>query len=330
MRCDVDDDVYVAVSTDGGATFSAAIPVGISHAREVAVAAGGNIVYIAATVWDVDGAPFDRFVSLVSSTDGGASWSEPARLSDYGEADDSGFYDNGIGLLAFADQLYLVFDMTETTVKVMRPDQDGDGFMESAIHTWPGTFHDLMHDGSTVVSASDAFADGNYYVRVSIDGAATFGQVEHSGLPMLGDWAAGGGRVYFAGSNFGDDPTAAEYLGVYEPAIDLGNQTQTYIHGLPPVGLVFPDLTLDNVYHRAVDADASGNAYVVTRLQPEPLIQLDRLEAASDTFAPPITIAEAGRSPGVAALPGSDGAAVIYTTDDAQGLGSVWVTVQRN
>lgn len=73
---------------------------------------------------------------------------------------------------------------------------------------------------------------------------------------------------------------------------------------------------------RALSADAVGNAYVVTLLDTSE-VQLDRPPFGTTTFAAPRNLASSASYPGIAALPTSNGAAVIY--QDAAGI---WATVR--
>jgi hypothetical protein len=73
---------------------------------------------------------------------------------------------------------------------------------------------------------------------------------------------------------------------------------------------------------RTIAADPVGNAWVGSQLNGNG-VQLDRLGAAASTFDTARSVSATGTSPGVAGLPDSTGAALIYTEGT-----QVYVTIQ--
>jgi hypothetical protein len=324
LRCGATSGLFVASSTNGGSTYDAAVSVGIVEVEEVAIATGpAGTVFIAATVMD----PLPR-VLFASSSDNGASWSTPVELGT--QTNSEPLFGHEVSVVVRGTDVLVQFDAASTSdVVVVRVPSLGAGTPASVTLEMPSSLSELVVDSASqsVVVASDALSDANYYLNVSSDGGQTFALTRRSGRTpaLLGDWAAGHGRIFFAGSGFvglGIGPGDSRLLSIYAPASQPWHRE--LISGLPDSDYV---TSFDELFHRAITVDAFGHAYVVTR-RIDGAIQLDRLVSGATTFEPPVTIAAAGRSPAIAPLPTSDGAAIAFVTGSA-GEEEVYAFVYR-
>jgi cysteine-rich repeat protein len=281
MVCD--GDAMVAVSNDRGVTFAAAVPVGISGAAEVAIAAGPfGVAYVAGTAGG----------NLVFSRtdDAGATWSAPTTIA--------ATFDTEVSIEAFNDDVF-VGAGGGSGVLVYRNGARGVGAFDVTDVAISQAYFDVLHDDATgdVIVASD---DPGLHLRRSTDGGVTFGaEANPAGTAYFSDWTVGNGLVYAMGVSLGDGSGAI--LKRIDVA-DLGTSTQ--IGG-------FPDTNTSN--QRSLAADPSGNAYVITTLDTSE-VRLDRLlEGAGAPDGARTLVASGGSYPGIVGLPTSTGAAILYT-----------------
>ncbi|MCB9657503.1 MAG: hypothetical protein H6726_07635 [Sandaracinaceae bacterium] len=275
---------YIASSTDRGVTYADPINVVAANVIELAIEGGPPGVAWAVAVLS------DTTLVLSQTADYGATWSAPVTLA-------TGLVNVGFSIDSFGDAVYVTAIRQANTIDVFRNLTSGVGAFEFTRVPQANSFHDIMVDrvSGAVWLGSDNPA---FRVRSSVDHGVTFGAESNPpGQAFFSDWAASNGFLYVVGTN-GD--TNVDVIPLSAPG------TSTQAEGLPS-GVAFAQV-------RAIDADALGNAYVVSQLS-SGAVQLDRLVtggsavAAADLRAVAVT----GNAPGVAGLPSNNGAAVVYT-----------------
>jgi hypothetical protein len=217
----------------------------------------------------------------------------------------------GLSLQSFNDDVYIGF-RGDTGITLARNHARGAGTFDLTSVSMNIVFFDLLFDvglGTLAICADTP----TFHIRASTDAGATFAnEVNPPGSEYYSDWAIGNGKIFASGTHLsGTNDTRLFVI----PTNALS--TSSSVIGLPSVNAS---------QTRSLAADPGGNAFVASQLN-SGAIQLDRLAAGASAFDPPRTLAAAGRSPVVAALPGNTGAAVVYTINGANGT-EVWVTVQ--
>ncbi|MCB9628284.1 MAG: hypothetical protein H6725_12995 [Sandaracinaceae bacterium] len=292
MKCGA--EAYVASSTTQGAMYSAPVTTGITDAREVAVEGGPpGVAWVAAVTTA-------NTLVLSRTADYGATWSTPVTLA-------TGVTDSEVSIDSFGDAVYIAVSASSSAVNVYRNLTAGAGTFAVTAVPQANVFHDIMVDriSGALWLGSDNPA---FRVRASTDQGATFGgESTPPGSAFFSDWAASNGFLYAVGTN-GD--TNVDVIPLSSPGSSMQAEGLPGATGAAPL--------------RAIDADALGNAYVVSQLS-SGVIQLDRLVSGASLVASTDarTIAMSGASPGVAALPSNNGAAVVFTSGT-----SVYAAVQ--
>jgi hypothetical protein len=277
MKCD--GQVFVAVSNDLSQTYSAPIDVGISGVAEVAIEGGpANTAYLAAVAGGQ--------LLFSRSIDAGLTWSAPVSLGSFGDSE--------VSLDSIDDEVYIA--ASNGQMNIFRNGARGAGAFTQTVLTQSNVFHEVIVNkiNGDVFSCSD---DPSLHVRRSTDDAATFAnETNPPGTDFFSDWAGGNGFLYVVGT--GGDSDDIEVIPMENAS------TTTDIFALP---------TINTSNARAIDADALGNAYVVSQLDGGQ-IQLDRLVfGAASIDAVDVRNFGSGTFPGVAALPSNDGAVVVFT-----------------
>jgi hypothetical protein len=153
-------------------------------------------------------------------------------------------------------------------------------------------FHDVILDkvSGNVLSVSDTPA---FHVRISSDQGVTFGaESQPPGQAFVSDWIGSNGFLYVVGLN----GTDVDVIPVASPG------TSTQVNGLP-----------NTFGARAIDADALGNAYVITQLD-SGNVQLDRMRLGATAIdAADVRPIGVGTVPAVVGLPSNSGALIAYT-----------------
>jgi len=276
-------EAFTTVSTDFGATWSTPITTGITNVAEASIEGGpGGVVYVAAVVNPPAQVVFTR------STNAGTSWEPVQVLMPAVEAE--------VSIDSLGDDVFVMASGGTANLIVARNGQRGTaGTWSTTNVAQANTFHEVIVDkiSGAVISASDNPA---FRIRVSTDGGVTFGpEANPPGQAFFSDWAGSRGLLYATGTN-GD--TNIDIIPLSAPG------TSTQVNGLPA----------NNAgQFRAIDADPLGNAYVVSQLSAGG-IQLDRMVYQSGAILPADVrlISAVGSAPGVAGLPNSAGALVVY------------------
>lgn len=297
MKCDTSADVVV--STDRGQSFTAPVDLSAdlsSGVSQVAVATGpSGSAYVGIMLTTGE-------VFLRSTQDSGATWGTAVPV---GQATSTSA---GLSLVAFNDDVYIGF-AASGGVAVARNHARGTGAFEVTQVALSIAFFDLLYDagpGTLVVCADTP----TFHVRVSDDAGASFAsEVNPPGSEYYSDWAIGNGQIFVSGTNLGSSGNATLLYVI--PTENVS--TSTFVTGLPAVS---------TAQTRSLAADVAGNAFVASQLNGGG-VQLDRLAAGGSALDAPRAIAATGGSPVVAALPGSGGAAVVYTDGT-----DVWATIQ--
>ncbi|XXT15897.1 EGF domain-containing protein [Sorangium sp. So ce429] len=276
-------EAFTASSQDFGQTWSTPISTGLTEVAEAAIEGGvGNTAYVAAT-------RNPGKLSFTRSTDGGASWEAVQDLVQP-------IADAEVSIDSLGQDVYIAVVPTGGQLQIVRNDQGGDsGAWASTALAQLNAFHEIIVDkiSGTVISASDT---PQFRVRTSTDGGVTFApEANPPGGAFFSDWAGSNGLLYTTGTAGGTD---IDIIPLSAPG------TSTQVNGLPANG--FGPL-------RAIDADPLGNAYVVSQLN-DGSIQLDRMvyQSGAISAADARLIAASGSAPGVAGLPNSQGAIVVF------------------
>jgi cysteine-rich repeat protein len=298
MSCD--GAPMFVVSKDRGKTYSdpAALPFAttadppVTTVSTIAIASGPvGVAYAAAIMTTGD-------VQFSTTADSGATWSAPQTLG-------TGSASAGLSLQSFNDDVYLGF--SHAGIQVARNHARGVGAFDMTSVAMSVVFFDLMYDvaaGSLVIGADTP----TFHVRASSDQGVTFAtEVNPPGSEFFSDWTIGNGHIYVSGTS------GASSLMMYDIPVSALD-TSTTVGALPMVS------TSQN---RTMTADAAGNAYAGSTLDAGG-VQLDRFVFGASAFdATPRAISATGSSPIPAPLPGSQGAALVYTDGT-----SVFATVQ--
>jgi cysteine-rich repeat protein len=292
----------VAVSTNRGSSFSAPVdlsadlpgaPVTVS---QVAVNSGPTGVAYVALMLDTGA------VYLRTTQDAGATWGAAVPV---GTATSPS---SGLSLQSFNDDVYVGFSASGG-VAVARNHSRGAGSFDLTTVAMSIAFFDLLYDvvqGTLAVCADTP----TFHIRASGDGGATFAsEVNPAGQQYYSDWAVGNGQIFAVGTNLGSSGNATSIYVIPTSALS----TSTSVAGLPSVS---------TAQTRSVAADAGGNAFVASQLNGGG-VQLDRLAFGGSALDAPRSLSATGGSPVAAPLPGSQGAAVVFTVGT-----EVWATVQ--
>lgn len=300
MQCGSSADVVV--SSDRGATYSAPLDLSASLPNQpvtisqVAIAPRPSGTAYVTMMLDTGE------VYLVSTTDAGVSWNTPIMV---GSATSTG---SGLSLYAFNDDIYVGFSGSDG-VSVATNHQHGVGAFDITPVAMSIAYFDVMYDvvQGTVVVAADT---PGFHVRVSNDRAVSFAsEVNPPGQEYYSDWGIGNGQLFTSGINLGGSGNSTSLYVIPTSA----PTTSTQVFGLPSVG---------TAQSRSVAGDTAGNAFVGSQLDGGG-VQLDRLAVGATTFDAPRALSSNGGSPIVTALPGNQGAAVVYTVGS-----SVYATIQ--
>jgi hypothetical protein len=267
----------VAVSSSGGASYSAPVSLPFAGVNEVAIEGGpGHTLYAAA---EAGGS-----LGFAVSTTAGATWSAVTTLGASG-----GF---GPSVAHFGNVIY-VQDPAGT---LYTNKTAGVGAFTTTSTGNPATPMDVLTDVSgDVWSVGD---DGTLYLTESINQGASFGTLTSNSADtdFYTDWSLGGTNIFEVGDE--DRPGALTLFPIANVA------APTVVNGLPT------DPTIES---RAMSADADGNACVVDELTSNGSIVLSRLASGAAVFTTLRTLATTGTAPGVKALPGNQ-ALVVYTS----------------
>ncbi|MCE9575637.1 MAG: tandem-95 repeat protein [Deltaproteobacteria bacterium] len=290
MRCG--GAAWVNASTDRGQTWGAPVATGLTGVSEVAIEGGGpvGVVYVAAVA--------GGRLMFTRSVDAGATWDT---AQDLGAASDA-----EVSIDALGDSIYVAISAGGGVIVYRNPDLGAPAGWASVAVTQSNVFHDVLVDkiSGAVVAASD---DPSFHIRISTDGGATCAaEAAPPGLAYYSDWTASNGVLYAVGTSGGSN--LATVIPLSAPA------TSTTVSGLPVVNAS---------QTRAIDADPLGNAYVVSQLD-SGVVQLDRIKVgASAVDAADVRTFGSGAYPGVAALPSSTGAVLVFGSG-----GQVWAAVE--
>ncbi|KFE67308.1 tandem-95 repeat protein [Hyalangium minutum] len=273
---------YVSVSRDRGQTWVGPTSLGITGVAEIAIEGGPTGTAYVSALASPGKLIFTR------TTDAGETWETPREISAVVEAE--------VSMDSLGDALYMSFSMNSTNLRILRNSARGEGSFIVTDVAQANSFHELIVDkiSGDVFSVSDNPA---FHIRRSSDAGATFGaESAPPGQAFFSDWTGSNSFLYTTGTN-GDDNI--DVIPVSAPG------TSTQVHGLPT------DVGPGPL--RSIDADALGNAYVVTQRNTGN-IQLDRmLFGASSVAQADARTLGAGSAPAVAALPSNTGALVAYT-----------------
>lgn len=275
---------YVSVSPDRGLTWPGPVSTGITGVQAIAVEGGptGTAYVVAKTTANT--------VVFTRTTDGGLTW-EPATTLR------TGVTDAEVSVDSFGDAVYVLVSANSSTLALMRNFSRGVGTFDSLTIAQSNVFHEVVVDriSGNIIAGSDNPA---FRVRISSDQGSTFGAESNPpGGAYFSDWAGSNGYLYVTGTN-GDNNI--DVIPLSSPG------TSTQVVGLPT------NISAASV--RSIDADALGNAYVVSQLTTGN-VQLDRmLVAATSILATDARTIATGTFPTVAALPSNNGALVAYTS----------------
>ncbi len=282
----------VVVSRDRGLSVSAPLDLTTELAdaeagvAQVAVNSGpSGVAYVAILLGN--GA-----VYLRTTQDGGTTWGAAVSVGTAASTS------SGLSLESFNDDVYVGFSVAGG-VGVARNHNRGSGTFELTSVAMSIAFFDLLYDVVLGTLAVTADTPG-FHIRASTDAGVTFAdEANPPGQEFYSDWAIGNGNIFAVGINLGAQGDSNRLYII--PSSDVA--TSSFVAGLPVV---------TTPQSRSVAADAAGNAYVGSQLNGGG-VQLDRLGVGTQTFDTPRALDATAGSPIVAPLPGSQGAAVIYT-----------------
>jgi len=272
-------EAFVASSADRGATWSAPVSTGITGVAAVAIEGGASgIAYVAAGLGSGD-------LAFTRTTDGGATWQAVSTLA-------SGIAPDEVSLDSFEESVFISVSIAGG-LRVLRNANGGQGGFEATDLVQANVFHDVIVDkvSGNVLSVSDTPA---FHVRISSDQGVTFGaESQPPGQAFNSDWIGSNGFLYVVGIA----GTDVDVIPVASPG------TSTQVNGLP-----------NTFGGRAIDADALGNAYVITQLN-DGNVQLDRMRLGATAIdAADVRPIGAGTVPAVVGLPSNTGALIAYTS----------------
>jgi cysteine-rich repeat protein len=282
MKCG--NIAYVAVSTDRGLTWSDPVSTGISNVAEVAIEGGSEgVAYVVAVISSAN-------VLLSQTTDFGATWSSPTTVN-------TGVSDSEVSIDAFGDAIYIATVRNGNSIDIIRSLNGPTGPFQIVNVLISNAFHDIVVDkiSGDVILVADTPA---FQIKKSTDQGSTFGALFNPpGQAFYSDWTGSNGKLYAIGTS-GDNNV--DVISTSQ----LGSSTQ--VLGLPS--------NIGAGSLRSIDADALGNAYIISQLTTGE-IQLDRmmLDATSVNAADARSVIAAGTAPAVGALPSNNGALVAYT-----------------
>ena len=275
---------YVSVSSDRGATWPGPVSTGITGVQAIAVEGGPDpLAYVVAKTTS-------NTIVFTRTTDGGVTWETPRTLA-------MGVTDAEVSIDSFGDSVYVVVATSSTNLRLLANYARGQGTFSVTDVAQANIFHDVIVDkvSGDVITGSDNPA---FRIRRSSDQGLTFGaEATPPGQAFFSDWAGSNGYIYVSGTN-GDNNI--DRIPMSSPG------TSTQVSGLPS--------NVGAASVRAIDADAVGNAYVVSQLT-SGNVQLDRMVfGASSILASDARTIASGTAPAVAALPSNTGALVAYTS----------------
>jgi cysteine-rich repeat protein len=286
MNCS--GEAYVVTSADRGATWSAPVSTGATGMLELAIEGGApGIAYVA-------GITSSGSLVFTRTTDGGGSWQSPVGLSGVAKPD--------LSMDAFEDSVFIAVSIGPNNLRILRNTSRGEGTFQTTDLAQDNQFHDVIVDkvSGQVVAVSDTPV---FHVRVSSDQGVTFGEESRpAGEAFVSDWIGSNGLLYVVGvaSPEGSGGTDVDVIPLNAPG------TSSQVDGLPQI--------LGGAPTRAIDADALGNAYVVSGLS-DGNVQLDRMRLGASAINPAdVRTIGAGSIPAVAALPSNNGALIAYTS----------------
>ena len=281
-------EAYVVSSADRGATWSAPVSTGITSVLELAIEGGGpGIAYVA-------GVSSSGNLVFTRTTNGGTSWQSPVGLSGVAKPD--------LSMDAFEDSVFIAVSIGPNTLRLLRNTNRGEGSFQNTDVQQDNQFHDVIADkiSGQVVLVSDTPV---FHVRISSDQGVSFGnESQPAGESFVSDWIGSNGFLYGVGiaSPAGTGGTDIDVIPLANPG------TSTQVTGLPAI--------LGGSPTRAIDADALGNAYVVSGLN-DGNVQLDRMRLGVTAIDPDdVRPIGAGSIPAVVALPSNNGALIAYTS----------------
>ncbi len=302
-------EIHIVASTDLGETFGAPQIIDFGQTiGDIAIQGGpSGIAYLAITTSPSGEVHFARTI------DSGATWSSPVLIDN--EAGDT-----DISVTAQGDNVYIAHEVGSATPSVFGPvpatnfrvwrnNAQGSGAFTATDLVQDSVFFDVVVNDLTndVWTVSDT---PDLHMRQSTDGAVTFG-AEVDPAPAVdafySDWAVGNGLLYVS-SGGGKGAAALPHGGGGGTAIDLA----VIDLATPTTFTAITGVIASAASGRAVTADGNGNVYVATYTATGAVV-LDTASNGSTAIDDSVEVDAAGEFPGVTYLPGTTGAAVIYT-----------------
>ena len=286
------NSVYVAVSADGGATFSAPV---FAHefANDLQLAAGAGGHAYALTYWS--GSAW-----LSTTSDGGATWSNQS----YGQgAQFSAGAWPVVGVATSGDNSWLAWQ-TAAGTQLVRNLATGTYLAGAAspLTNAQSAFWRLLYDQSTG-ALLDVAEDNTLVAAASIDNDYSWLPVSVLAGAMQGysSWAAGGGQIYNAGN------TAHAYR--------LSESSLVNAKGADLTPVLLTNVAAGDANQTAVAADGNGDGFFASASSGKIVIQ--RVTATGTVLDEPIqVVASGGSHPNIlpATSAGARSAVVEYTT----------------
>jgi hypothetical protein len=300
MRCV--NTVFVSKSLDGGLTFGASVPTGISgqgtaiSQSDVSIAVNeAGTVFLAATTTSGS-------LLLTRSTDASATWSSPLLL-DTGMEGAWGAHVTVNGNNVFVSAKKAATKQTH----LFRNGALGVGaFATTQIAFTTNTSGDVVIDPSNGNVWAVADNNGAPVIKRSIDSGGSFGNPSFPAAAIShSTWSAGGSTLFGAGS--GGTESSIWLFQTANPAVFT---KVTGVVASPAAG------------SRSISADALGNLYSAA-VSADGTVYIERVAANATTTTSSRAIGSAGSYPSVVAVDGN-AAVVAFTSFD-----SVYVTVQK-